>query len=209
VFPLHAILDIDAASRAGYDPAALGRIFFDAGARLVQLRAKQLASRPFLELADALVRDATAYEAAVIVNDRVDIARLSGAAGAHVGQTDLPPAAARRLLGPGAVIGYSTHSTGQVDAAAREPVSYIAVGPVFGTGSKDTGYAPVGLDLVRSAARQAAGMPIVAIGGITLETAPEVIAAGAAAVAVISDLLAGGDPARRIQAYLRALDRRR
>jgi thiamine-phosphate pyrophosphorylase len=204
VFPLHAILDIEAASQSGWHAAALAKVFFDAGARLVQLRAKRLPSGPFLELADEIVRLGAGYDAAVIVNDRVDVARLSGASGVHVGQTDLSPSAARRVLGPDAVIGFSTHSMEQVAAALREPVSYIAVGPVFGTASKETGYAPVGLDLVRSAARLADGRPVVAIGGITLESAPEVVEAGAAAVAVISDLLVG-DPAARIAAYLHAL----
>jgi thiamine-phosphate pyrophosphorylase len=148
----------------------------------------------------------------VIVNDRVDLAMMSGADGVHVGQDDLPPADARALLGPDAVIGFSTHTLGQVEGALTQPVSYIAVGPVFGTRTKDTGYEAVGLELVRAAATvcrehrstwlppPGGRIPIVAIGGITLETAPAVLAAGAASVAVISDLLAG-DPAERVRRY--------
>jgi thiamine-phosphate pyrophosphorylase len=141
----------------------------------------------------------------VIVNDRPDLARLSGAAGVHVGQDDLPPRAARDLLGPAASVGVSTHTPAQIDAAIREPISYLAIGPVFGTATKATGYDAGGLDLVRAAARGASGVPVVAIGGITLDRAPAVIAAGAAAVAVIGDLLVDGDPARRVAAYCRAL----
>jgi thiamine-phosphate pyrophosphorylase len=126
---------------------------------------------------------------------------MSGAAGVHVGQEDLAPAAARAIVGPGAIVGFSTHTLDQVRAAAREPVSYIAVGPVFGTTSKDTGYTAIGLEFVTAAAQAAGSIPIVAIGGITLETAPAVLAAGAAAVAVIGDLLAGNDPVRRVAAY--------
>jgi thiamine-phosphate pyrophosphorylase len=122
-----------------------------------------------------------------------------------VGQDDLSASAARRLLGEGAVVGLSTHMVAQVEHALREPISYVAVGPVFGTRSKDTGYAAVGLDLVESAARLAGELPVVAIGGITLENARSVIEAGAASVAVISDLLVDNDPRGRTQAFVQAL----
>lgn len=184
----------------------MAKAFLDGGARVIQLRAKQLPSGAFLEHADHLVRAAESYRASVIVNDRVDLALLAGAAGAHVGQEDLPPAAARRLLGPDAVIGYSTHTVPQIETAIQEPVTYIAIGPAFGTRTKATGYEAVGVELVARAVQMARGVPVVAIGGITLENAPQVIAAGASSVAVISDLLAGGDPQRRVAAYLRALD---
>ena len=203
--PLHAILDVDLAGRRQVAVTDLARSFFDGGARVVQLRAKLLASAPFLEQSECLVRLAEPYKATVIINDRVDIALLAGAAGAHVGQDDLPPAAARRLLGQDAVVGYSTHTVAQIEAAAREPVTYIAVGPVFGTATKETGYEPVGLDLVAEAARLAGRLPVVAIGGITLDTAPQVIAAGASSVAIISDLLVDDDPAARVAAYCRVL----
>ena len=129
---------------------------------------------------------------------------MAGAAGVHVGQDDLPVEAARALLGPDAIVGYSTHTVDQIAAAVTRPLSYIAVGPVFGTTTKATGYEAVGLDLVRDAVRRAAGRPVVGIGGITLATARDVIAAGATSVAVISDLLSG-DPASRVAAYLSAL----
>jgi len=132
---------------------------------------------------------------------------MSGAAGVHVGQDDLAPSAARRLLGPAAIVGYSTHTSAQIEAASIEPVTYVAVGPVFGTHTKATGYEPVGLELVAEAARLSRGLPVVAIGGITLDTAAEVLAAGASAVAVISDLFAGGDPRARVAAYQGVLGR--
>ena len=202
---LTAIVDVDVAGRAGWPPLDLARAFFDGGARLIQLRAKHLAGGPFLSLADDMVTLGREYGADIVINDRVDLARLSGAAGVHVGQDDLPPGDARHLLGRDAIVGFSTHSPSQVVTAVREPVTYLAVGPVFGTQTKDTGYGPCGLDLVRYAAEQSGGLPVVAIGGITLETAASVLAAGATSVAVISDLLTGGNPSARVRAFVRDL----
>jgi thiamine-phosphate pyrophosphorylase len=193
------------AERAGWAPLDLGRAFLSAGALVIQIRAKHLASASLLELADRLVEIAAATGSSVIVNDRADIARMSGAAGVHVGQDDVAPGEARAIVGPDAIVGYSTHTIAQVRAARAEPVSYIAVGPVFGTRTKDTGYQAVGLDLVSAAADAAGPIPIVAIGGIKLENVRSVLDAGAAAVAVISDLLTGGDPQGRIAAYVQAL----
>lgn len=209
VSPLHAIVDVDLASRAGWTPLDLARAFLEGGATLIQLRAKQLSSSAFLDLADAAVRLARAYNAQIVVNDRADIARLSGAAGVHVGQDDLTPGAARDLVGDRALVGFSTHTVAQIEAALRQPISYLAVGPVFDTGSKDTGYEAVGLNLVAAAARLAGTLPVVAIGGITLDNARTVIDAGATSVAVISDLLAGNDPRRRTQAFLQSLAQNR
>jgi thiamine-phosphate pyrophosphorylase len=204
--PLQAIVDADAAARAGWEPGALARAFLDGGARLLQIRAKRLPSSEFLQLCDTVVQLAGSFHATVIVNDRIDLVRLCGAAGVHVGQEDLPPAEARRQLGPGAIVGFSTHTLEQIETACGQPVSYVAVGPVFGTATKETGYEPVGLKLIREArARVPASTPIVAIGGITLERAPEVIEAGADQVAVIGDLLGTGNPAERTAAYYRAL----
>jgi len=200
---------VDAAAAAGWAPLALADAFFTGGATVVQLRAKQLASGPFLDLCDAVVALGRTGGARVIVNDRVDLAVMAGAAGAHVGQDDLAPAAARAQLGPGALIGYSTHDAAQAARGAAQPVTYIAVGPIFGTRTKDTGYQAAGLEFVREARRLAPACPIVAIGGITLETAPSVIEAGATAVAVIGDLLVDADPARRVRAYLQALTQHR
>ena len=203
---LHAILDVDVAAARGWRPVDLARAFLDGGAPLIQLRAKLLPSGAFLALCDEVVGVAESYTASVIVNDRVDLAAISGAAGTHVGQDDVPPAAARRILGIGAVIGYSTHTAEQVAAAAREPISYLAIGPVFGTSTKSTGYEAVGLDLVGVTAHLAGGIPVVGIGGITLDTAARVIEAGATAVAVITDLLADADPAARVRRFVTALE---
>ena len=201
----HAILDTGAAQAAGWALPDLARAFLDGGALCIQIRAKALASGPLLDLCDAIVRLAEPYRARIIVHDRADIAAMSGAAGVHVGQEDLHPKAARAIVGPDAIVGVSTHTTDQVAAATDEPVSYIAIGPVFGTTTKATGYRALGLDLVTAAARQARGRPVVAIGGITLETAPAVLAAGADAVAIISDLLATSDPAERVRRIVMAL----
>jgi thiamine-phosphate pyrophosphorylase len=203
--PLVAILDADAAAAAGWRPLDLARAFLDGGARLLQVRAKTASGAAFFDLARAVVAMAAPAGAHVIVNDRVDIAVAAGAAGVHVGQDDLSPTAVRRLAGRDALVGLSTHTQEQLASALAAPVDYVAIGPVFGTATKETGYAPIGLERVAAAARAAAacGLPLVAIGGITLERAGGVLGAGAAAVAVIGDLLAGGDPAGRVRAYMK------
>ncbi len=202
---LYAIVDAGSASRAGWTPVDLARAYLDGGARLLQLRAPAVDTRTLFEWARDIAALAASRGGRVVVNDRCDVALMAGADGVHVGQDDLPAQAARELLGPAALVGLSTHDASQLEDALAQPVSYLAVGPVRDTRTKDTGYAPVGLAAVRRAARAAGGRPVVAIGGITLETAPAVVAAGAASVAVISDLLAGGDPAGRVRAYLDVL----
>jgi thiamine-phosphate pyrophosphorylase len=205
--PLYPIVDVEAAERAGWRPIDLASAFLAGGATLLQLRAKTLAGATFLEMAFAIATVAHEAGARLIVNDRADIAKLAGADGVHIGQDDLSPAAVRRVLGDGAVVGLSTHTPVQIAAAVREPVSYLAIGPVFGTATKVTGYDAIGLGAVAMAAAAArgAGLPLVAIGGITLETAPSVLEAGATSVAVIGDLLATGDPEARTRAYLERL----
>ena len=202
---LYAVLDTGVAAGRGWTVADLGQAFLDGGAQLIQLRAKHLDARALLDAADRLVRLAEPAGARIVVNDRADVAAMCGAAGVHVGQEDLAPRDARALLGDRAMIGLSTHTPEQVDAAFDEPIDYIAVGPIYGTSTKDTGYAAVGLDLVRDAVKAADTRPVVAIGGITLARAPEVLAAGAASVAVISDLLETGDPTRRVAEFLARL----
>jgi thiamine-phosphate pyrophosphorylase len=182
----------------------LARAILDGGARCLQIRSKDFSSNALLHVCDMVVAAAEPYGAVVVVNDRPDIALMSHAAGVHVGQDDLPPVVVRHLLGLTAVVGCSTHTNEQIDEAAAEPVNYVAIGPVFGTSTKDTGYEAIGLAQVAAARQRSRGLPLVAIGGITLETAPSVWAAGASSVAVISDLLAGGNPAGRVRAYLEA-----
>jgi thiamine-phosphate pyrophosphorylase len=214
---LNVILDWEAATAAGWALPDLADACLRGGARFLQFRAKTLAGAPWLELASVLVRQARAADATLIVNDRADIARLSGAAGVHIGQGDLPPAAVRGIVGPSAILGLSTHSPAQLEGALAKPlnpesrvspVDYVAIGPVFPTRTKPAGPDPVGLEGVRRAAARAfdAGMPLVAIGGITLERAAAVIEAGAVSVAVITDVLAGGDPEVRVRQYLAMLD---
>ena len=204
---LYAIVDAEVCAREGRAPLDVARACLSAGARCIQLRCKPWGSAAFLDLAMAVVEDANRAGAAIIVNDRADVAALARAHGLHVGQDDLTPLDARAVIGDEPVLGLSTHTRDQWEAAVREPVHYIAIGPVFGTGTKDTGYAAVGLETVGQASRAAAqaGLPAVAIGGITIENAVSVIDAGAASVAVISDLLKG-DPEARVRAFLRVLE---
>jgi len=200
--PLYAILDVALCRERGLEPLAVLDAFLAGGARLIQLRDKTPSSASRLALADAAVARARPAGALLIVNDRADIAAMSRADGVHVGQEDLAVADARAVVGADAIVGISTHDPAQVDAAAKTDATYIAVGPIYGTTTKETGYEARGLDFVGYAARQ--GRPVVAIGGITLERAPEAIAAGAAAVAVISDLLRE-DPAEMVRRFRRRL----
>ena len=204
---LYPIVDAGACASFGRAPLDVARAFLAAGAGLLQLRCKSLPSGPFLDLALAVAADVRQANATLIINDRADVAVLSGAHGLHIGQTDLSVADSRTVIGASAILGLSTHTEEQWNTAVRQSVSYIAVGPVFGTGTKDTGYDAVGLEVVARAAAAAAhhDLPLVAIGGITLETAKSVIDAGAASVAVISDLLKG-DPERRCRTFLHALE---
>jgi thiamine-phosphate pyrophosphorylase len=162
----------------------------DGGANLVQLREKHLSPREFYVEAEAALVVARERKVRLLINDRVDIALALGADGVHLGQDDLPPVAARQLLGEQAIIGFSTHTLEQAIEAARLPVDYLAIGPIFSTASKENPDAVVGLDALRRVRQAVAPMPLVAIGGITLETAPQVIHAGADSIAVISLLLA-------------------
>jgi thiamine-phosphate pyrophosphorylase len=138
------------------------------------------------------VAAARALGGVLVVNDRPDVAVLAGADGVHLGQEDLSPRDARRALAAGALVGLSTHDDLQVEAAAGEPVDYVAIGPVFPTGTKADARPAVGLEGVRSA-RARTRLPLVAIGGITAENGRAVIDAGADGIAVLSALLADGD----------------
>ena len=210
----YPIVDEEVARAHGWTVPALARACLQGGARLVQVRAKTWSARELLAVCEQVGADAASRGATLIVNDRADVARLVPGAGVHVGQDDLPPALARRVVGPDAIVGFSTHAPGQVDAAVTEPIGYLAVGPVFGTRTKETGYDAVELDLVQYAAhavaavareRHAPALPVVAIGGITLGRARSVIDAGATSVAVISDLFTTGDPAGRVASFLAEL----
>jgi len=194
---------VDVSRARGSSPIAILDAWLGAAVRLIQLRAKTLGSGEFLELARDAATRCRAAGATFIVNDRADIARMSGAHGLHVGQTDLAAADARTIVGDAAIVGMSTHSDAQAMDAIAQPIDYLAIGPVYPTSTTDAGNAVVGLEGVRRAAAIAsrANLPLVAIGGITLERAADVLAAGASAIAVISDLLAS-DPAVRAGEYL-------
>lgn len=160
------------------------------GATLIQLREKQMSPRAFYAAAQAALQVARSCGARLIINDRVDIARALAADGVHLGQADLDPVSARRLLGPQALIGYSTHNVAQAHGAAHLPVDYVAIGPVFATHTKEQPDPVVGLEeIARVRSALPASLPLVAIGGITKENARAVLAAGADSVAVVSALL--------------------
>jgi thiamine-phosphate pyrophosphorylase len=204
---LYVVCDAELCASRGWDLADYAAQCFDGGATLVQVRAKRLATRDLLNATEAILRRAETVRATVIVNDRGDIARMASAAGVHVGQDDLTPLQVRAVVGQDAIVGLSTHTAEQLDAALRQPINYVAVGPVFATGTKATGYEPIGVEAVRAAASMAASrrLPLVCIGGVTLKRAQSVIEAGAQSVAVISDLLTTGRPAQRVQEFLNAL----
>jgi thiamine-phosphate pyrophosphorylase len=206
---LCAICDADASARAGWPLLDFARAFLNGGARLLQVRAKSGSSGWLLETSIAIVAAAREANATVIINDRADVARLAGANGVHVGQHDLPPAAVRPIVGEASIIGLSTHTPDEFTNALSEPIDYVAIGPVFETSTKATGHEAVGLARVAAgaAATRRLGLPLVAIGGITLDRAPGVLRAGADSVAVIGDLLAGGHPEARVAAYVAALER--
>jgi thiamine-phosphate pyrophosphorylase len=200
IFPtLYPILDAGVLSQ---DPALrrgellrLVRCVVDAGVTILQYRNKQDSDEQVLEDA-RWIRDAAGPDPTLILNDRVHLVPGSGFDGAHVGQGDLAATEARRLLGPGCVLGVSTHNPAQVSAVAQAAVDYIAVGPVFATASKADPDPVIGLEGVR-AARRRTNKPLVAIGGITPGTALSVMEAGADSIAVISAIFGVGSGMER------------
>jgi thiamine-phosphate pyrophosphorylase len=210
--PFYAVLDAEVAASHGWTVPELARACFSGGARLVQVRGKRVPSGPLLEMIEAVL-DGAPPDATVVVNDRPDVARIARAGGVHVGQEDVPAADARAIVGPAALVGVSTHTEAQVVRALADPISYLAIGHIYPTATKGADYEAVGLGLVRFAAalpeagprRAGWRVPVVAIGGITLDRAAEVIAAGAASVAVVSDLFATGDPEARARQFVERL----
>lgn len=177
----YPILDAD---RVPVVPAA--EVILEAGVRILQFRHKSFFSRRAFEEASMISELCRRAGALFVVNDRADIAKLLGAA-LHLGQDDLAPSDARRILPVPSIIGFSTHNEQQLRAADSEPVDYLAIGPIFATGSKLNPDPVVGLDQLRSL-RALTRKPLVAIGGITRELAPQVFKAGADSVAIIGDL---------------------
>ena len=174
------------------------------GASLIQVRDKQASPREFYQAALDAMSVARKLGVRIVINDRVDIAIAVEADGVHLGQDDLPPEHARRLLGENRIIGFSTHNLKQALEASLAPVDYIAVGPVFQTSTKDKPDPVLGLEVIAEAKRHIT-TPLVAIGGITLDRARSVIDAGADSVAVISDLYSAGDISSRVQAFFKVL----
>jgi thiamine-phosphate diphosphorylase len=198
---LYAIVDpLD----TGRDPVELARALLAGGARLLQLRLPAATTSHLLAVARALRELTRASGARLLVNDRADVAAAAGADGVHVGQDDLPVAAARSLLGAGRLIGVSTHGVDEARAAEADGADYVGVGPIFATSSKAGALPPRGLALVR-AVRAAVACPIVAIGGITVATAPAVRAAGADSVAMIGELVRADDVHATVTALLASL----
>jgi thiamine-phosphate pyrophosphorylase len=203
--PLYAIADT--LGRAELSFLDLAENLCAGGARLLQLRVKDLSSHEFLTLAHQVRAVCHRYGCVLIINDRADIALASDADGVHVGQADLPLAAARKVLGPHKIIGISTHDPVQAQEAERGGADYIGFGPLFGTMTKSTGYAARGFEQLREI-RSLVRLPIVTIGGITTERAPSALAAGANAVAMISDLVLAPDVAKKVHKTLAVLQSR-
>lgn len=164
------------------------RLLGEAGSRFVQIREKTATSSQFYDSVVESLGVAQSFGMKVIVNDRADIAIAARAHGVHLGQDDLSPIVARRLLGDEANIGYSTHSVEQAIEAAGMPVDYIAVGPVFSTFTKENPDAVIGLERLARIREAVGAMKIVAIGGINRTNVADVLAAGADSAAIISDL---------------------
>ncbi len=183
----YPILDTGALERCGLDPRSAAETLLAGGARIVQFRHKGPYSRAVFAQAEEVAALCRAAGASFVVNDRADIAMLLGAA-LHVGQGDLPPTDARRLIGSEHVLGFSTHNEKQLRAGNLEPVDYLAIGPVFRTASKQRPDPEVGLAAL-ARLRTVTERPLVAIGGITRATAASVYAAGVDSIAVIGDLL--------------------
>ena len=196
--PTHFYAIVDPAG--GHEPVSLAETLLEAGARIMQLRLKNAPGRDFLAAARAIAAMCRSRDAILIVNDRVDIAMLADAHGVHLGQEDLPLDTARRIAGPGMIIGISTHNLEQARAAENGGADYIGFGPMYPGGLKNIA-AGVGLGKLR-AIRAAVKLPIVAIGGITEARVAETLAAGADAVAIITDVVKAPDVGAKVRSIL-------
>jgi thiamine-phosphate pyrophosphorylase len=191
--------------RWGRDPVEQARAACAGGAAVVQLRAKRATDRETLAWAEALRELTRRAGALFLVNDRFDLALAAGADGVHLGQEDLPPGRIPTPLREKLVVGRSTHTLEEARAARAEPVDYVAFGPVFGTTSKHSPHPARGLEMLREPAGVVAPLPLVAIGGIHAGNASLAIAAGAAAVAVISAVAGAEDPEAATRELARAV----
>ncbi|BDC52649.1 hypothetical protein F183_A49640 [Bryobacterales bacterium F-183] len=190
---LYPIVDTAVCDRFQLHPEALAAAFLEAGVQILQFRHKGPYLRPIFAQAEALAALCQTAKVRYVINDRADIAAILGA-DLHLGQDDLPPAQARKVTGPAPVIGFSTHNEAQFAEATQDThVNYLALGPIFDTASKQNPDPVVGLSRLAAIAATK-HHPLVAIGGITLETAPAVYQAGADSIAVISALIPPQNP---------------
>ena len=192
-FELPKIYPITDRALSGLSHLEQVRRLIDGGAQLIQLRDKTADARSFFADAVEVIDYAHASGAKIILNDRVDVALAARADGVHLGQNDLPPEEARTILGPEAIIGFSTHSIRDAELALGLPIDYVALGPIFATSTKNDPDPVVGNAALSEAALRKAGFPLVAIGGITLANARSVLDAGADSLAIISALLTEAD----------------
>jgi len=199
-FKLPTIYPITHGRLSGLSHLEQIRALVEGGASIVQIRDKDASPREFFESAQECVEKNNVL---VIVNDRVDVAMMTDADGVHLGQDDLPPTEARKLLGPDAIIGFSTHTIEQAEAAIELPVDYIAFGPIFSTATKSDHEGVVGIELLRKIRIRIGDFPLVAIGGIDLENLQDVMEAGADSVAMISEIVS--DPAKIVENMRKAL----
>jgi len=197
--PLYAILDPEQTKDRA--PESVLRDLLDGGAAILQLRVKTMAPSEFFQLAQRARAETRARGCRLIVNDRVDIALACDADGVHLGQDDLPLAVGRQLMGT-KIVGISTHDIDQAQEAELNGADYIGFGPMFGTTTKNTGYAARGIDMLRQI-RAAVKLPIVAIGGINEQNVKQVWQAGADSAAIISDILGADDPAAKVRRIAR------
>ena len=194
---VYPILDSESLDRCGLSLSTAAASFLEGGAGILQIRHKQHWSRAVYDAARTVARLCREAGADLIVNDRADFALLLEA-GLHIGQDDLAPRDARKLLGSSATIGFSSHTAAQLSAAGGEPVDYVAYGPIFSTATKHDADPAVGLDELRQV-RALVEKPLVAIGGITVANALDVLRAGADSLAIISGLIPASPTAQSLR----------
>jgi len=200
----YPILDTEVALRRGIGPVNAATRILEADAKILQFRHKGFLSRGAFAWLEQIAKVTRAVGATLVVNDRADLAKHFGAA-LHLGQDDLLPSSARRVVGPDAIVGFSTHNEAQLHAACAEPADYLALGPIFGTVTKENPDPTVGVEELRRL-RPLSNRPLVAIGGITRANARQALEAGADSVAVIGDLFPeDGNIRARTEEWIRLL----
>lgn len=190
MFPPVKVYPITDVRLTGLSHSEQVSLLIQGGATLIQLREKYLSPNEFFQQAQAAIEVARPHGVRIIINDRVDIALALKADGVHLGQDDMPPGAARSILGAEAVIGFSTHNAPQAIGARTLPIDYVALGPIFQTSSKNDPDPVVGLAGLQQVRKAIGDLPLVAIGGITSKNLASVLEAGATCAAVISAALA-------------------